>query len=85
LPHNIWEVKEWATKKIGNWLIEMKERGELKHGGDRKSKESKLHNVNLISDIDITPRESSDSQLRAQLTDREFQAGIELKRKRRRR
>ena len=57
----------------------------MKAGGDRQSKKALSKDSIMVSDLDITTDESSDSQLRGQINDRDFQAGIELKRKRRRR
>lgn len=73
-----------ASKKLGERLIEMKADGELKPGGDRQSKKAKLQDVTmLLDDLELDKRESSESQLRAGLTDNEFQEALDKKKERR--
>jgi N6-adenosine-specific RNA methylase IME4 len=68
------EIKIRAERRMGELLREMKEDGELQHGGDRKS-ESRFHRATL-NDIGISRTQSFRWQRTASLPESIFEAYI---------
>jgi hypothetical protein len=68
-------VRELAERRAGQLLIEMKERGERHTGhGDQKSESLTTIPIQTLSDMGVSPDQSSQWQKKARLTEAEFEA-----------
>ncbi|MBA7547062.1 hypothetical protein ES705_39464 [subsurface metagenome] len=70
---DLFEVEEWNKKKIGEHLLELKEEGELDKGGDAKTRLSKNSIGVKLTDLSLSPDESSSFQRRALIEDDKFE------------
>lgn len=68
------EIKVRAERRAGEMLVLMKQRGELSHGGDRRS-ESRSETTNL-NDVGITADQSHRWQRLAAMSDEHFETTV---------
>jgi site-specific DNA-methyltransferase (adenine-specific) len=73
---DLWEVSEWALKKIGEDLKKLKQEGVIRQG-TRTDIVEKNDNVITLKDLNLTRDESSTAQARAEIPDEEYQATLD--------
>jgi hypothetical protein len=74
---DLWEVSEWALKKIGEDLKKLKQEGVIDKGGYAPLCRSQNSTGINLSDLNLTKNESSTAQARAEIPDEEYQATLD--------